>query len=101
MSDDKRARAGRGPLAGCVRLAVERYFADLNGQCPGTSLYETVIGEVEAPLIETVMRHVGHNQCQAAKILGINRNTLRKKLQNYGLADRPDTSSPTQGSDLL
>ncbi|MHB1672393.1 MAG: helix-turn-helix domain-containing protein, partial [Acidiferrobacter sp.] len=77
------------------------YFADLNGQCPGTSLYETVIGEVEAPLIETVMRHVGHNQCQAAKILGINRNTLRKKLQNYGLVDRPDTSSPTQGSDLL
>ena len=100
MSEDRPAKAGQGPLAGCVRLAVERYFKDLNGQCPGTSLYETVIGEVEAPLIETVMRHVGHNQCQAAKILGINRNTLRKKLLNYGLVGGSGTSSPTQGSDL-
>ncbi|MHB8254121.1 MAG: helix-turn-helix domain-containing protein, partial [Acidiferrobacter sp.] len=73
-------KAGQGPLAMCVRRAVERYFADLHGQCPGTALYETVIAEVEAPLIETVMRQVGYNQCQAAKILGINRNTLRKKL---------------------
>ncbi|WP_297388285.1 helix-turn-helix domain-containing protein [Acidiferrobacter sp.] len=100
MSEDRPAKAGQGPLAGCVRLAVERYFKDLNGQCPGTSLYETVIGEVEAPLIETVMRHVGHNQCQAAKILGINRNTLRKKLLSYGLAERPDPLSPTQGNEL-
>ncbi|WP_297359762.1 helix-turn-helix domain-containing protein [Acidiferrobacter sp.] len=101
MSSDKPVKAGQGWLAGCVRLAVERYFLDLNGQCPGTSLYETVIAEVEAPLIETVMRHVGHNQCQAAKILGINRNTLRKKLLSYGLAERPEPPSTIQGSESL
>lgn len=85
MSQDPSAKAGQGPLAACVRTAVERYFKDLHGQCPGTSLYETVITEVEAPLLETVMRQTGYNQCQAAKILGINRNTLRKKLLVYGL----------------
>ncbi len=92
MSEEESTKTGRGPLGTCVRHAVERYFRDLNGQCPGTSLYETVLGEVEAPLIETVMRHVGYNQCQAAKILGINRNTLRKKLLAYGLSERPDPS---------
>ena len=98
MSQEILAKAGQGPLATCVRHAVERYFKDLHGQCPGTALYETVIAQVEAPLIETVMRHVGYNQCQAAKILGINRNTLRKKLLAYGLTDRFDypTLSPSE-----
>ncbi|WP_298139619.1 helix-turn-helix domain-containing protein [Acidiferrobacter sp.] len=100
MNRDKPAQAGRGPLAECVRAAVERYFRDLDGQCPGTALYETVISEVEAPLIETVMRHVGYNQCQAAKILGINRNTLRKKLLCYGLAERPEPSTLQGGKHL-
>jgi len=81
----------------CVRRAVECYFGDLHGQCPGSALYEIVIAQVEAPLIETVMRHVGHNQCQAAKILGINRNTLRKKLVTYGLNGRPETPSTPPG----
>lgn len=86
---------GQGPLAACVRAAVERYFRDLHGHTP-TALYETVIAEVEAPLIETVMRHAGNNQCLAAQILGINRNTLRKKLQAYSLLDRrPAPRSPT------
>lgn len=100
MTAELPAQAGQGPLATCVRLAVERYFHDLHGQCPGTALYETVIAQVEAPLIETVMRQVGHNQCQAAKILGINRNTLRKKLITYGLTERlaPPPSLPGQTS---
>lgn len=88
MNDSKSAPPGHGALPHCVRTAVERYFRDLHGQAPGTGLYETVIAEVEAPLIEIVMRHAQYNQCIAAKILGINRNTLRKKLQTYGLADK-------------
>ena len=43
------------------------------------------IVEVEKPLLEIVMRHVKSNQCKAAEILGINRNTLRKKLKLYKL----------------
>ncbi len=90
----------RGPLSACVRRAVERYFEDLHGNFPGTALHETVIAEVEAPLLETVMRHTHYNQCLAAKILGINRNTLRKKLLAYGLHERAQ-AAPAQASEPL
>ncbi len=87
--------SGHGPLSACVRTAVEKYFEDLNGQCPGCALYETVLAEVEAPLIEVVMRQAEYNQCAAARILGINRNTLRKKLKAYGLDEKRNTRSPS------
>jgi Fis family transcriptional regulator len=44
-----------------------------------------VITEMEKPLLEIVMHHAKSNQCKAAEILGINRNTLRKKLKHYKL----------------
>ncbi len=100
MSHDSQGKTGQGPLANCVRHAIERYFKDLHGQCPGTALYEQVMAQVEAPLVETVMRHVNYNQCQAAKILGINRNTLRKKLLAYGLNGRSDNLSPSSSENL-
>ena len=74
----------KGPLAACVRQSLERYFNDLNGE-KTTDVYDMVIAEVEKPLLEIVMRHVKSNQCEAAEILGINRNTLRKKLKTYKL----------------
>ena len=73
------------PLSNSVKRALDRYFRDLNGE-KTTDLYELVIREVERPLLEVVMRHTKSNQCQAAEILGINRNTLRKKLKLHGLA---------------
>ncbi len=78
-------RVPGGPLAACVRTAVERYFHDLNGVQP-EALYDMVISQVEAPLLELTMERTQGHQCQAAKLLGINRNTLRKKLKLYGLA---------------
>ncbi len=75
---------GPGPLANCVKRALERYFRDLDGE-KATDLYSMVISEVERPLLEVVMRHAESNQCRAAEILGINRNTLRKKLKLHGL----------------
>lgn len=75
----------RGPLATCVRSTMERYFNDLNGE-KTTDVYDMVITEVEKPLLEIVMRHTKSNQCKAAEILGINRNTLRKKLKQYKLS---------------
>lgn len=80
----KERRLHRGPIASCVKSSIERYFQDLNGEKPG-HLYEMVIAEVEAPLLEAVMHFAQDNQSQAAKYLGINRNTLRKKLKLYGL----------------
>jgi len=73
-------------LSSFVRSAVEAYFRDLNGHTPG-NLYEMVMAEVERPLLETVMQQVQGNQTRAAKMLGINRSTLRKKLTHYGLHD--------------
>ncbi len=84
MKERKHKDRHRGPLATCVRNALERYIADLDGQTPG-DLYAMVIAEVEAPLLEVAMQLAESNQCQAAKMLGINRNTLRKKLKLHGL----------------
>lgn len=72
------------PLNGCVRKALEKYFADLEGHAPG-ELYQLMLGEVELPLLEKVMQYTGGNQTQASQLLGINRGTLRKKLKQYGL----------------
>jgi Fis family transcriptional regulator len=72
------------PLAECVRAALDSYFRDLAGQAPG-NLYQLVISEVERPLLEAVLAHTQSNQSKAARLLGINRSTLRKKLVQYGL----------------
>jgi len=74
------------PLSDLTAEALHCYFKDLNGHNPG-DLYGLVLGEVEAPLFETVMEHTQGNQSRAAEILGINRATLRKKLKHYYLLD--------------
>ena len=69
-----------------VKLAVRNYFKDLDGHDP-SDLYNIVLAEIEKPLLETVMEQVRGNQSRAARLLGINRSTLRKKLSIYGLAN--------------
>lgn len=73
-----------GELARCVRERLEDYFQALNGETPG-AVYEMVIASVERPLLEEVLRQAGGNQSRAADWLGINRNTLRKKLKQHGI----------------
>ena len=72
------------PLADCVTHSIEQYFEDLNGEMPN-NLHSFFINEVEKPFLEVVMTKVNGNQSRAADILGINRNTLRKKLKTYNL----------------
>jgi len=72
------------PLAGHVRESLERYFDELNGQAP-SALYDLVLSEIEQPLLEVVMEETRGNISKAAAFLGLNRATLRKKLQKYGL----------------
>lgn len=67
-----------------VHQAMRNYFAHLDGQ-PVTDVYNMVLSEVEAPLLETVMEYTRSNQTKASIILGLNRGTLRKKLKIYGL----------------
>ncbi|MFT7528284.1 MAG: Fis family transcriptional regulator [Arenicella sp.] len=71
-------------LAECVTHSIQQYFQDLNGQQP-QNLHNFFINEVEKPFLKEVMQQVDGNQSKAADILGINRNTLRKKLKIYGL----------------
>ncbi len=72
------------PLRACVQVALELLFKDLDGHHP-TELYDLVLSEVEYPLLETVLRYAQGNQAAAARMLGITRTTLRKKLKLYGL----------------
>lgn len=67
-----------------VDKALHRYFLHLD-DAPVTDLYQMVMSEVEAPLMEAVMRHTGNNQSKASILLGLNRGTLRTKLKQYGL----------------
>lgn len=72
------------PLCELVADALERYFEDLNGQQPA-DLHALVIAQVEKPLLEIVMRETRGNISRAAELLGINRATLRTRLQKYGM----------------
>jgi len=74
------------PLSFHVKQAMERYFIQLNGHSPG-GLYDFVLSEVERPLLEVVMKCTRGNISKAAQYLGLNRATLRKKLERYGLND--------------
>ena len=71
-------------LSDAVHTAMHTYFEQLNGHLPN-KLYDTVLREFEKPLFICVMEHTDGNQSKAAKVLGISRVTLRKKLQNYNL----------------
>lgn len=74
--------SGDNELARCVRKTLERYINDLDGETPA-GVYDMVIQCVEKPLIEVILDHTGGNQTLAADILGVNRNTLRKKMQTH------------------
>ncbi len=68
----------------CVRTSLEGYFRDLRGTEPD-GLYDMLVKVVEKPLLEVVMSHAEQNQSRAAEWLGVNRNTLRKKLVEHKL----------------
>ncbi|MCB1932158.1 helix-turn-helix domain-containing protein [Accumulibacter sp.] len=80
----KRHHVEEEDIATCVRRALESYFEHLDGEKPA-AIYEMVIRSVERPMLEVVLEQAGGNQTFAAEILGINRNTLRKKLVDHQL----------------
>lgn len=76
--------SGRSDIAECVRHSLERYFRDLDGEAP-SGLYDMVLRQMERPMLEVVMREAEGNQTRAADMLGMNRNTLRRKLTDHGM----------------
>jgi Fis family transcriptional regulator, factor for inversion stimulation protein len=71
-------------LAKCITDSLEQYFRDLDGEKPA-AIYDMVLKIVERPMLEVVLAKAGSNQTLAAEMLGINRNTLRKKLTEHQL----------------
>ena len=67
-----------------IDTLLDQYFNDLDGDKP-TAIYEMLINTVEKPLLLYIMNKTEGNQSKAAKMLGLNRNTLRKKLKQYNL----------------
>ena len=68
----------------CIRQSLDGYFKDLRGTEPD-GMYDMMVRVVEKPLLEVVMSHAEQNQSRAAEWLGLNRNTLRKKLVEHKL----------------
>ena len=73
-------------LHDCVRASMEGFFRNLDGTEPA-NLHDMLVKAVERPLLEVVMEQAQHNQSRAAIWLGLNRNTLRKKLLEHKLID--------------
>ena len=73
------------PLKDEVRKAMKRYFKQLDQKNTPIDVYQLVLNEVEPPLLRSVMQFSNNNQSKAAKILGINRTTLRTKLKKYNI----------------
>lgn len=71
-------------LRACVRRTLEAYFENLEGE-DTCGLFALVLSEVEVPMLQVVLEHTSGNQTRAARVLGMNRGTLRKKLSQYGL----------------
>ncbi len=67
-----------------VQTAVRQYLNELDGQM-STEVYQMVLAQVEAPLLEEIMKYTRNNQTKASLMLGLNRGTLRKKLKQYAL----------------
>ncbi len=76
--------ARENELSSTVRKVMKQYFKDLDGEkCSG--IYEMVVCAVEKPMLEVVMTQAQGNQTRAALLLGLNRNTLRKKLKQHDI----------------
>ena len=73
-------------IESCVKATLDTYLNDLHDTEPG-ALYEMILRSVEKPMLELVMARTDNNQSRAAQWLGLNRNTLRKKLLEHKLAD--------------
>ncbi len=71
-------------LRECVTTSLNDYLAKVDNEHI-SELYELVLSEVEAPLLESVMQYTRSNQSKASAMLGLNRGTLRKKLKKYGM----------------
>ncbi len=72
-------------LSESVQASLDAYFSVIDEHNLPNNLYQTVLEQIEKPLITSVMRVCNYNQSKAAHVLGLNRNTLRKKILAYNI----------------
>jgi Fis family transcriptional regulator len=82
--ESKTEASRENELSTTVRKVMRQYFKDLDGE-KASGIYDMVVLAVEKPMLEVVMLQAQGNQTRAAELLGMNRNTLRKKLQQHGM----------------
>ncbi len=82
---DNAGQEKEGELAAAFRHHLARYFSNGEGILPATNLHRTIVAEVERPLIAMTLDATGGNQLKSAQILGLNRNTLRKKIRSHDI----------------
>ncbi|MFT5211060.1 MAG: Fis family transcriptional regulator [Flavobacterium sp.] len=80
----KQAEIQNPTLSEAVERAINRHLDAMHGQ-QIDNLYDIVLSEIEVPLLDCVHKSTGKNQSLTAKILGLNRGTLRKKLKKYDM----------------
>jgi len=87
LAEQATTPAGEGPvsLATLVERNLASYFASQPGGVPPTGLYDRVLAEIERPLFQLTLTATRGNQMRAAEVLGLNRNTLRKRLHDLGI----------------
>ena len=88
-NDESLQGAGVNSLRDTVTASVRQYLKELDGQL-SSDVYQMVLAEVEAPLLEEIMAYTRNNQTKASIMLGLNRGTLRKKLKQYNLISSKD-----------
>jgi two-component system nitrogen regulation response regulator GlnG len=79
-------RAGQDSLGAAVERHLARYFAAHEDGLPPEGLHERMVSEVERPLVAMCLAATHGNQVRAAKLLGLNRNTLRKKIRELNVS---------------
>ena len=79
------AMNGQVDLPGAVESHLARVFSEHEPNLPPAGLYQRTLDQVEVPLISMALNMCGGNQIRAAELLGVNRNTLRKKIRNHGI----------------
>lgn len=84
ITGDIQTQTKTSPLRSQAKIAISNYLSQLNGN-DVDDMYDLVLSEIEAPMLEEVMMYTRGNQTRAANLLGINRGTLRKKLKKYGM----------------
>ncbi|HWU26438.1 MAG TPA: helix-turn-helix domain-containing protein, partial [Rhizomicrobium sp.] len=82
---DARGDGEQPSLSASVEQHLVRYFAQHGGRLPPPGLYDRILQDVEKPLLSICLAATRGNQIRAAHLLGLNRNTLRKKIRDLGL----------------